>query len=159
MLRAYYLAPKVILRCQISHKEAFMTLRRILIGLALCLTTLTMFLGCAEPGPSLPPPSAGPPPSAPPPPPTYFVTVSGLALREGPTTAAPQISTLQFNDQVQLLETSDGWGKVVDMRRNITGWASMRYLQSYPASGARSVPRRSTPAPKPAPRAPEPKAM
>ncbi|MCX5888463.1 MAG: SH3 domain-containing protein [Deltaproteobacteria bacterium] len=137
-----------------------MNLRRTVTGLALCLMALTMLMACVETGPPPPPPMV----ETPPPPPsssTYFVNVSSLALREGPTTAAPQISTLQFNDEVALQETSDGWGRVVDVRRNIVGWASMRYLQPYPASGPRSVPRRSTPkqsspTPKEEPPAPQP---
>ena len=126
-----------------------MTLRRTLTGLALCVMALTLFMGCVESGPPMsPPPMVETPP--PPSPPHYFVTVSGLALREGPTTAAPQIGTLQFNDEVLLLETSSGWGRVEDVRRNRTGWASMRYLQPMPADRPRSVPRRRhTPAPTP----------
>jgi len=121
-----------------------------------------MLMACVEPGPPLPSPAATPPP---PPPPTYYVNISGLALRNGPTTAATQISTLQFNYEVQLMDTSDGWGRVLDVRRNIIGWASLRYLQPSPAYRPRSVPRRETPAPKeptPTPKpseAPPPKAM
>jgi len=138
-----------------------MTLRRTLTGLALCVMALTLFMGCVESGPPPPPPMMETPP--PPPPPNYFVTVSGLALREGPTTAAPQIGTLDFNDEVQLLDTTSGWGRVVDVRRGRTGWASLRYLQPMPASRPQSVPRRRpAPAPKepaqPAP-TPAPKAM
>ena len=138
-----------------------MTLRRTFTGLALCVMALALFMGCVE---------TGPPPSVvvvePPPPPEplsqlYFVNTSSLALREGPTTAAPQIGTLQFNDEVELLDTSAGWGRVVDLRRDMTGWASMRYLQPVPADRPRSVPRkRPAPAPKePAKPAETPKAM
>ena len=142
-----------------------MNLRRTVTGLALCLLALTMLMACVEPGPPPPPPMMETmPPPPPPSSPTYFVNVSSLALREGPTTAAPQIYTLQFNDEVALLETSGSWGRVGIVGRNIMGWASMRYLQPYPASGPRSVPRRSTPAPKeqppaPAPSGPPPKVM
>jgi hypothetical protein len=82
-----------------------MTLRRTLTGLALCVMALTLFMGCVESGP---PPSYPPMVEAPPPPspPHYFVTVSGLALREGPTTGATQIGTLEFNDEVVLLDTA-----------------------------------------------------
>ena len=136
-----------------------MTPRRTLTGLVFCLAALTMLMACVEGGP---PPSSPPPPPPPmsvgPPPSTYFVNVSGLALREGPTTAAPQISTLEFNDEVQLMGTSDGWGQVLDVRRNISGWASMRYLQPSPAYRPRSVPRRETPAPKKPTTPPEPSA-
>jgi uncharacterized protein YgiM (DUF1202 family) len=137
-----------------------MTLRRTLTALALSVMALTLFTGCVE---------TGPPPSVvvvePPPPerlpPLYFVNTSSLALREGPTTAAPQIGTLQFNDEVEILETTSGWARVGDARRDQTGWASMRYLQPVPADRPRSVPRkRPAPAPKePAKPAPTPKAM
>jgi uncharacterized protein YgiM (DUF1202 family) len=137
-----------------------MILRRTLTGLALCVTALALFMGCVE---------TGPPPSVmvvePPPPerlpPRYFVNTSSLALREGPTTASPQIGTLQFNDEVDLLETRSGWARVGDARRDQTGWASMRYLQPVPADRPRSVPRkRPAPAPKePAQPDPTPKAM
>jgi uncharacterized protein YgiM (DUF1202 family) len=120
---------------------------------------LTLFMGCVETGP--PPPMVmveTPPP--PPPAQLYFVNVSSLALREGPTTAAPQIGTLQFNDEVEILETNSGWARVGDVRRERTGWASMRYLQPVPADRPRSVPKRRAPAPKePAKPAETPKAM
>jgi len=61
-------------------------------------------------------------------PPIYFVNVHYLALRDGPTMSAPQIATLKFHDEVELLETSGGWGRVRDVRRNIVGWSSMRHL-------------------------------
>ena len=79
------------------------------------------------------------------------MNVSSLALREGPTTAAPQIGTLQFNDEVEILESSSGWARVVDVRRDRSGWASMRYLQPVPADRPRTVPRRR---PAPAPKEP-----
>ena len=135
-----------------------MTLRRTLPGLALCVMALALFMGCVETGPPVvvvePPPYEQPPQ-------LYFVNTSSLALREGPTTAAPQIGTLQFNDEVEILETRSGWARVGDARRDQTGWASMRYLQPVPADRPRSVPRkRPAPAPKePAQPAPTPKAM
>ena len=136
-----------------------MILRRTLTGLALSVMALALFMGCVETGP--PPPVVVVETPPPPPPQLYFVNVSSLALREGPTTAAPQIGTLQFNDEVEILETTDGWARVGDARRDRTGWASMRYLQPVPADRPRSVPRkRSAPAPKePTKPAPSPKAM
>jgi hypothetical protein len=136
-----------------------MTLRRTLTALALGVMALTLFMGCVEPGPPPPPPPMVETPP-PPPRPLYFVNTSSLALREGPTTAAPQIGTLQFNDEVEMLDTSAGWARVVDVRRDRTGWASMRYLQPMPADRPRSVPRRQAPAPKESPKPTEtPKAM
>ena len=136
-----------------------MTLRRTLTALALGVMALTLFMGCVETGPPPPPPPMVETPP-PPPRPLYFVNTSSLALREGPTTAAPQIGTLQFNDEVEILDTSVGWARVFDVRRDMTGWASMRYLQAVPADRPRSVPQRRAPAPKePAAPAAPPKAM
>jgi uncharacterized protein YgiM (DUF1202 family) len=136
-----------------------MTLRHTLTGLALCVMALTLLIACAEPGPAPappPPPVVEPPPPARPP--LYFVNVSSLALRGGPTTSSPQIATLQFNDEVELLDSSGGWGRVRDVRRNITGWASMRYLQAVPADRPKAVPRRAPAPPKePTPKEPGPK--
>jgi len=137
-----------------------MTLRRTRIGLALCVVALALCMGCVETGP--PPSVMMEPPPSPPPPSSqlYFVNVSSLALREGPTTSAPQIGTLNFNDEVEILETNSGWARVGDARRERTGWASMRYLQPVPADRPRSVPKRRAPAPQePAKPAAPPKAM
>jgi hypothetical protein len=139
-----------------------MTLRQALTGLLLGVMALTVLMACVEPGP---PPSPPPPPitEAPPPPsrPLYFVNVSSLALREGPTTSAPMISTLHFNDEVEILDTSGSWARVVVSGRDLTGWASMRYLQPVPADRPRPVRRRRAPEskePTPKPGA-SPKAM
>lgn len=79
--------------------------------------------------PSAPAPPASPEVTTPTPsPPIYFVNVHGLALRDGPTMSSPQIATLDFKDEVELLDTSSGWGRIRDVRRNIVGWSYMRYL-------------------------------
>jgi hypothetical protein len=82
----------------------------------------------SEPTTPSPPKVTTPTPS----PPMYFVNVHSLALRDGPTMSAPRIATLNFHDEVELLETSGGWGRVRGVRRNIVGWSYMRYL---PAGG------------------------
>lgn len=133
-----------------------MTLKNALAGVALCAMVLSLF-ACVEPGP-MPPPSPPPEAEGPPPsegPPLYFVNVSSLALRTGPTTSSQMITTLHFNEQVALLGTDGGWGRVQVVGRSLSGWAYMRYLQPVPANRPRSVPsrRRSTPkkeTPKPA---------
>jgi hypothetical protein len=61
-------------------------------------------------------------------PPIYFVNTHALALRDGPTMSAPQIDTLNFKDEVELLDTSAGWGRIREVRRDIVGWSNMRYL-------------------------------
>ncbi|MFZ2088451.1 MAG: SH3 domain-containing protein, partial [Desulfobaccales bacterium] len=73
--------------------------------------------------------------------PMYFVNVHSLALRDGPTMSAPQIATLNFHDELELLETSGGWGRVRDVRRNIIGWSYMRCLQPVAADDSQAVPR------------------
>jgi hypothetical protein len=65
----------------------------------------------------------------------YVVNIHYLALRNGPSLSAPQIATLNFHDEVELLETSGGWGRVRDVRRNIVGWSSMRYLEPVASHG------------------------
>jgi hypothetical protein len=40
---------------------------------------------------------------------------------------------------VELLETSGGWGKVRDARRNVVGWSFMRYLQPLAGDGPQAV--------------------
>ena len=58
----------------------------------------------------------------------YIVNTHSLALRDGPTMSAPQIATLNFKEEVELLDTSGGWGKIREVRRNIVGWSNRRYL-------------------------------
>jgi len=78
----------------------------------------------SEPTTPSPPKVTTPTPS----PPLYVVNVHSLALRAGPSRSAPLIATLNFHDEVELLETSGGWGRVRDVGRNIVGWSNMRYL-------------------------------
>jgi len=61
-------------------------------------------------------------------PPLYAVKAYYLALRAGPSMSASRIATLNLHEEVELLETSGGWGRVRDVRRNIVGWSNMRYL-------------------------------
>jgi hypothetical protein len=80
--------------------------------------------GPLAPAPLSPPALKAPAPA----PPRYLVNVRRLALRDGPTKSAPWLATLKFEDEVELLDTSDGWGKIREMRRDIVGWSRMRYL-------------------------------
>jgi SH3-like domain-containing protein len=74
-----------------------------------------------------------------PPLPRYFVNTHALSLRDGPDSSAALITILDFKDEVELLDTSDGWGRVRDMQRDIVGWANMRYLQRSAVDGPRDV--------------------
>jgi len=78
----------------------------------------------SEPTTPSPPKVTAPTPS----PPLYVVNAHSLALRASPSRSAPLIAILNFQDEVELLETSGGWGRVRDVRRNIVGWSNMRYL-------------------------------
>jgi predicted RNA-binding Zn-ribbon protein involved in translation (DUF1610 family) len=95
----------------------------------------------SEPTTPSPPKETTPTPSFP----IYIVNTDDLALRDGPTTSAPQIATLNLNDEVELLETSGRWGRVRDVRRNIIGWSYMRYLT--PREDGRSKGRSPGPVP------------
>ena len=78
----------------------------------------------SEPTTPSPPKVTAPTPS----PSMYVVITHYLAVRAGPSVSEPQIATLNFHDEVELLETSGGWGRVRDVRRNIVGWSNLRYL-------------------------------
>lgn len=97
-------------------------------------------------------------------PPYYYVNVNSLALRSGPSTGNRVLTTLGFNQQVEVLGSgSGGWLQVRDTRTNIIGWAYGRYLESFPVSYPRSAPSHPSKKTKPEPEAPKapgaPKAM
>jgi uncharacterized protein YgiM (DUF1202 family) len=69
-------------------------------------------------------------------PPYYYVNVNGLALRSGPGTANRILTTLNLNNQVEMLGSGvGGWMQVRDVRTNIIGWVYGRYLESSPVRG------------------------
>jgi len=99
-------------------------------------------------------------------PPYYYVDVNGLALRSGPSTAHRILTTLNLNQQVEVLGSGGGgWLQVRDTRTNIIGWVYGRYLESVPVSHPRSAPKhrgthKASPESAPAPKATAPpKAM
>ncbi|MEW6386493.1 MAG: SH3 domain-containing protein [Thermodesulfobacteriota bacterium] len=96
-------------------------------------------------------------------PPFYYVNVSSLALRAGPSTANRIIATLGFNEQVEILGMGpSGWAKVRDVPRGIIGWVAGRYLEAFPVPAPRRAPvKKKAPAKKAAPEkeeAPKPEA-
>jgi len=92
-------------------------------------------------------------------PPYYYVNVSSLALRSGPSTSNKILTTLGLNNQVEVLGSGvGGWLQVRDTRTNIIGWAYGRYLESFPVSSPRSVPQRRSPSRKGTPESEAPKA-
>jgi uncharacterized protein YgiM (DUF1202 family) len=99
-------------------------------------------------------------------PPYFYVAVSSLALRAGPSTSTRVLTTLGLNNQVEMLGMGPGgWANVRDMRTGTIGWVSSYYLETFPVSQARPAPKRKTPSKKGAPPEPEeppktaPKAM
>lgn len=79
-------------------------------------------------------------------PPYYYVNVTSLALRAGPSTGSRILATLRLNDQVELLGTSPtGWGEVRVARSGIIGWVAVRYLETFPVSYPKPVPKKAKP--------------
>jgi uncharacterized protein YgiM (DUF1202 family) len=89
----------------------------------------------------------------------YYVNTNSLVLRDGPSPNSGVLTTLHFNDQVEMLGVgASGWAQVRDLRSNLMGWVPPRNLSSAPASSPKSSPRRRAPARKAPPKeaAPEP---
>jgi uncharacterized protein YgiM (DUF1202 family) len=87
-------------------------------------------------------------------PPYYYVNVNGLALRSGPGTSYRILTTLNLNQQVEVLGSGPGgWLQVRDTRTNIIGWSYGRYLESVPVRYPRSVPKKRGSSRKEAPKA------
>jgi uncharacterized protein YgiM (DUF1202 family) len=74
-------------------------------------------------------------------PPYYYVDVSGLSLRSGPSTSNRILMTLGLNNQVEMLGAGvGGWVQVRDVRSGTIGWVAARYLESIPVAYPRSAP-------------------
>ena len=82
-------------------------------------------------------------------PPYFYVAVSSLALRAGPSTGNRILTTLNLNNRVEMLGANTaGWSQVRDLRTSIIGWVASRYLESFPVSYPRAVPKKRAPATK-----------
>lgn len=98
-------------------------------------------------------------------PPYYYVNVSSLALRAGPSTGNRILTTIPLNNQVEMLGSGvGGWVQVRDVRTNTIGWVAGRYLESFPVSHPKATVKKRAPGKKSAPereKAPKagPKAM
>lgn len=95
--------------------------------------------------------------------PYYYVNVESLAMRSGPSTSNRVLTTLGLNRQVEMLGSgTGGWVQVRDLKTNTIGWVAGRYVESFPVSQPRPVPKRPGPPKKPgkepeeAPKAPVP---
>jgi len=76
-----------------------------------------------------------------------MVKIHELSVREGPYTDASRIAVLNLKDEVELLETFGGWGKVRDLQRNIVGWSYMRFLQPLAPADPEAVSRQQSSSP------------
>jgi uncharacterized protein YgiM (DUF1202 family) len=85
-------------------------------------------------------------------PPFYYVNVSSLVLRAGPSTGNKALATLNFNKQVEMLGMGPtGWAQVRDTRTGLIGWVAARYLEAYPVPYPKTAPKKKSPAKKGAP--------
>jgi len=79
--------------------------------------------------------------------PPYHVNRSSIALRDKPTPNSNVITTLHFNDQVEMLGVgTSGWAQVRDLRSSLVGYVDPRYLSSSPVRSPKSSSRRRAPA-------------
>jgi uncharacterized protein YgiM (DUF1202 family) len=85
--------------------------------------------------------------------PTYYVNTDSLPLRDNATPRSGVITTLHFNDPVEMLGVgTSGWAQVRDLRSQQVGWVPPRYLSSKPVIKRKSSRRRRAPARKAAPK-------
>lgn len=85
--------------------------RPMLPGLFLALLLASLLAGCSVSigtRPAPPPPAAAPVPA----PRTERVTIQGLNLRQGPSSKAPAIGSLDHNEVVTILERQGNWIRV-----------------------------------------------
>ena len=76
-------------------------------------------------------------------PPYFYVAVDSLALRAGPSTSNRILTTLSLNQRVEMLGmNAGGWSQVRDLSSGMIGWAASRYLESFPVSSPRPVPKK-----------------
>jgi uncharacterized protein YgiM (DUF1202 family) len=84
--------------------------------------------------------------------PTYYVNTSSVPLRDNASPRSGVITTLHFNDPVEMLGVgTSSWAQVRDLRSNQVGWVPPRYLSSTPPSQPKSPRRHRAPARKAAP--------
>ena len=89
--------------------------------------------------------------------PPYYVNCSSLALKDAPSPNANTLTTLYFNNQVEMLGVgASGWAQVRDLRSNIIGYVAPRYLSTSPSSYPKSSRRRRAPKAAPKEEAPAP---
>ncbi len=84
--------------------------------------------------------------------PHYYVNTNSLTLQEHPRPDSRVLTTLHFNDPVEMLGTRSGYAQVRDLGSSMVGWVLPRYLSSEPASYPKSSRRPRAPARKAVPK-------
>jgi hypothetical protein len=85
--------------------------------------------------------------------PTYYVNIASLPLRVHPRPEAQVLTTLNFNDPVEMLGVgTSGWAQVRDLKTSQLGWVPPRNLSATSLSSPPSPPRRRAPARKAPPK-------
>jgi len=79
--------------------------------------------------------------------PHYYVNRSSTALLDGPSPSANPLTTLNFNDPVEMLGVTSGYAQVRDLKTSKVGWVLPRYLSREPlgSSGTRRRHRKALP--------------
>lgn len=76
-------------------------------------------------------------------PPYFYVAISALNLRAGPSTGSRILTSLSLNDKLEMYDMSpSGWAKVRDLRTGIIGWVASRYLETFPVRYPKPAPRK-----------------
>lgn len=64
-----------------------------------------------------------------------YVNTNSLPLREHPRPEARVLTTLRFNDRVEMLGVgTSGWAQVRDLQSSLVGYAPPRYLSAEPSA-------------------------
>jgi uncharacterized protein YgiM (DUF1202 family) len=89
-------------------------------------------------------------------PPTYHVNTSSTPLLQHPDPDSTVLTTLHYNDPVEMLGVTAGYAQVRDLRTSYVGWVLPRHLSSGDASPPRSRHRRPAHKAPPKEKPPEP---
>jgi uncharacterized protein YgiM (DUF1202 family) len=81
--------------------------------------------------------------------PHYYVNTSSLPLWNRPSPSGGVLTTLHFNDPVEMLGVTSGYAQVRDLKTSKVGWVLPRFLSSSDLSSPKSPRRHRAPTRKP----------
>lgn len=84
--------------------------------------------------------------------PHFYVNTSSLPLLQHPDPEAKVLTTLHFNDQVEMLGTTSGYAQVRDLQTSTVGYVLPRHLSSVSSETPKSPRHRRAPARKAPPK-------